>query len=119
MSKHTLLSSLIPPDPETSKGSSNKPIIPTSKQIDEILHDFAVAESLSETQLSDKLKRKVITAEEFDDRLVENYREHKKQAKTALIKLIQTAFDDGVKAGKEINRIEGELEALKEGSENG
>lgn len=58
------------------------------EEIEAILHDFGVAESLSETQLSDKLKRRVITADEYDDRLVENYRSHKDEATTALIQLL-------------------------------
>ncbi len=49
--------------------------------LDDILHDFAVAESLNEINLADKLKRKVITADEHDDRLVELYRENKETAK--------------------------------------
>lgn len=60
-----------------------------NKRLDEILHDFAVSESLSETHLSDKLKRKVITADEYDDRLVQNYRENKAQAKQAFTSLIK------------------------------
>ena len=60
-----------------------------NQRLDEILHDFAVSESLSETHLSDKLKRKVITADEFDDRLVQNYRENKAQAKQAITSLIK------------------------------
>ena len=58
-----------------------------NEKLDETLHDFAVSESLSETHLSDKLKRKVITADEYDDRLVQNYRENKAQAKQAITSL--------------------------------
>ena len=60
-----------------------------NERLDEILHDFAVSESLSETHLSDKLKRKVITADEYDDRLVQNYIENKAQAKQSITSLIK------------------------------
>jgi hypothetical protein len=51
---------------------------------DDILHDFAVAESLREATLSDKLKRGVITADEFDDLLVELYIDNKAETLSAL-----------------------------------
>jgi hypothetical protein len=60
---------------------SNPSKQPAKPNADEVLHNFAVSESLSETQLCEKLKRKVITADEYDDRLVENYHNHKAEAK--------------------------------------
>ena len=53
--------------------------------LDDILHDFSVAESLSETHLNDKLKRRVISADEYDDRLVEDYRNNKEKAKQEIL----------------------------------
>lgn len=51
---------------------------------EDILHDFAVKESLTEMNLADKLKRRVITADEYDDRLVQGYRENLTKALTQL-----------------------------------
>lgn len=67
--------------------------------LDDILHDFAVAESLSETSLNDKLKRRVINADEYDDRLVENYRTSKAQAKQAILTHIDTACREARELG--------------------
>jgi hypothetical protein len=66
----------------------------TNSELDEILHEFSVAESLSETQLSDKLKRGVITADEFDERLVDSYREHKAEAKARIKALIAAKVEE-------------------------
>ena len=65
-----------------------------NERLDKILHDFAISESLSETHLSDKLKRKVITADEYDDRLVQNYIENKAQAKQSITSLIKELLED-------------------------
>ena len=67
---------------------SNEEAQSEAPSVEDILHDFAVEESLREMNLSDKLKRKVITADEYDDRLTEGYRKNLEEAVAKINRLI-------------------------------
>lgn len=76
--------------------SDTKPLTNIEDELDDLLRSVVMAETFGEVQLKDKLKRKVISKDEFDKRLLENYDNNVEEAKQALAALIRRKESEAV-----------------------